>query len=136
MLYIFKVSIVRSIKPVNTFETDGKYTAVSSLAYQPVCEDGKPTEPTDHLTEAETSDLENPDKIVIETQIIQEARAEESCETEQSHEASDTYFKSASGQEEICNSLPNGDVPKADAQRPTELEASRKVSGYDKPHWV
>ncbi|KAL8186565.1 UNVERIFIED_CONTAM: hypothetical protein K2H54_074068 [Gekko kuhli] len=132
------VSIVRSIKPVNGFETktDGKYTTISSLSYKPVCEDGKPMEPIDHLTGVETSDLEDSDKIVIESQTIQEVRAEESCECEQNREASDTYFKSVSGQEEMCNILPNGDVPKADVQQPTDLEACRKVSGYDKPHWM
>ncbi|XP_060096047.1 interferon gamma receptor 1 [Heteronotia binoei] len=132
------VSIVRNIKPVNSFETktDGKYATISSLSYKPVCEDGKSMEPIDHLTEAETSDLENSGKIVIESQTIQEARAEESCESEQIHEASDTYFKSTSGQEEMCNSLPNGDVPKVDVHQPTDLEACRKLSGYDKPHWI
>ncbi|XP_015279794.1 PREDICTED: interferon gamma receptor 1 [Gekko japonicus] len=132
------VSIVRSIKPVNSFETktDGKYATISSLSYKPVCEDGKPMEPIDHLTEVETSDLEDSGKIVIESQTIQEARGEESCESEQNREASDTYFKSVSGQEEMCNNLPNGDVHKADVQQPIDLEACRKVSGYDKPHWL
>lgn len=99
-------------------------------------EDRTPTEPIDHLTEVETSGLEDSGKIAIESQTTQDARAEESCESEQSHEDSDTYFKSVSGQEEMCNSLPNGDVPKADVQQPIDLEACRMVSDYDKPHWI
>ncbi|XP_077207761.1 interferon gamma receptor 1 [Paroedura picta] len=129
------VSVVRSRKSVNIFETksDGKYAIISSLAYKPVSEDGKPMGPTDHLTEIETSDSEASSKIVIESQTIQEASAEESSPSEPSHEASGTYFKSVSGQE-LCNSLSDGDVP--NIKQPTDLEACRKVSGYDKPHWI
>nr|XP_056708487.1 interferon gamma receptor 1 [Euleptes europaea] len=131
------ISVVRSIKPVNSFETktEGKYAAISSLTYKPVCEDGKPMEPIEHLTEVQTSDLEVSGKIGTESQTVQEASAGERCESKQSHEASDTY-KSVSGQEEMCNSLPNEDVPRADVQQPTDLGACRKVSGYDKPHWM
>ncbi|XP_048345779.1 interferon gamma receptor 1 isoform X2 [Sphaerodactylus townsendi] len=132
------VSIVRSIKPANSFETrtEGKYTAISSLNCYPAREDEKPEEPIEHLTEVETSDLEVSGKTAVESQTIQEASAGESCENELSHEDSDSYFKSVSDQEKICDSLPNEGVPRADVQQSTDLGACRKMSGYDKPHWM
>ncbi|XP_054826341.1 interferon gamma receptor 1 [Eublepharis macularius] len=128
------VSIVRSIKPVNTFETkaEGKYSAISPFTYN---SDEKPMETIDHITEVETIDPNDSGKIAVDSQTIQQAAAEESCESEQSPEASDAYFKSVSGQEEMCNSLLNEDDPRVDVQQPTDLGACRKVSGYDKPHW-
>uniref|UniRef100_A0ACB8GBL7 Uncharacterized protein n=1 Tax=Sphaerodactylus townsendi TaxID=933632 RepID=A0ACB8GBL7_9SAUR len=133
-----QVSIVRSIKPANSFETrtEGKYTAISSLNCYPAREDEKPEEPIEHLTEVETSDLEVSGKTAVESQTIQEASAGESCENELSHEDSDSYFKSVSDQEKICDSLPNEGVPRADVQQSTDLGACRKMSGYDKPHWM
>ncbi|XP_053144857.1 interferon gamma receptor 1 isoform X2 [Hemicordylus capensis] len=138
------VTVVRNLNHLNSFEPKPEYNSVISV-YKPVspeCEDGKSVEQIDPLGEVNAIDCSEEEDTgdfkgtssKEEMLSIQEGTIVDIPESEQSLEANVNYSKSVSGQEEMCNILPELDRSRAGVQQPTDLRCF-KVSGYDKPHW-
>ncbi|XP_062980688.1 interferon gamma receptor 1 isoform X2 [Elgaria multicarinata webbii] len=141
----FLSAVVRN--PFSSFDAkpEGKYNVITSInkAESPECEENKFMDP---ITQVNTTDLNGCVKELHadDSQGIlskagelsnQKAMIVEISESEQNLEDNLNYSKSVRGQEEMCNNLPNLDLPRADMQQPTVLGSCIKESGYDKPHW-
>ncbi|XP_061479941.1 interferon gamma receptor 1 [Rhineura floridana] len=139
-------AVVRNMNPVCS-DSKPEGSVITSSSITPIlseCEDEKLIDPIGEVKILDLGDsgkkadadnsqgaLSNEGEVSLQEGIIVEI-----SEGEQSSEENDNYFKSLSGQEEMCNSNPNLDLPGADMQQSTLLESCKIMSGYDRHRWL
>ncbi|XP_053238002.1 interferon gamma receptor 1 [Podarcis raffonei] len=124
-------AVVRNMNPVN-FDPrpEGRHAV---LVTEP---DIKPeSDPSGETTGLSDSDQEADTLHSQRTSSLHEGIIVEISEGEQSAEENENYFRDVSGQEEMCSSVPNLDLPNADVEQPTLPDSCRNISGYDR-RWL
>ncbi|XP_034964779.1 interferon gamma receptor 1 [Zootoca vivipara] len=125
-------AVVRNMNPVNFDpKPEGRHAA---LITEP---DIKPeSDPSGEATGLSDSDQEADTLHSRRTSSLPEGIIVEISEGEQSAKENENYFRDLSGEEEMCSSVPNLDLPNADVEQPTLPDSCRNISGYDRHRWL